>query len=292
MKTEKKFKVYCLRDVKGDIKYIGVTTRSLTRRLGEHRRKVYIPSKLIRIELIASYDNPTNMFALESMLIEQYNLVNIGWNRSKGIIKLPNDLNGKKLEDYLLSEPVYLDIKGKAERNAFWGCTHSDEIKKMIGDRSKGNSYALGNSGRSGLINKKSHNRRIGLANSKSVICLDTNEIFESQATAAKELKLHQSKISSVCLGIRKTTGGLRFAFINDNRPVSQKCDSKETSLIAGNSLSSSDHNVIGNDKRDGSKTTRNWTISSQDPEMDKVQRSADIGVGSEWNRNGKHLTE
>lgn len=98
-------------------------------------------------------------------------------------------------------------------------------------------------------------------------------------------------KFKVYCLGNRKHTKGFTFSFYNNYRTVEEKSSSKETSLIAGKSLSVNDHNVVGNDNREGLKTINDWTISSQDPEMGKVQRSADIGVDSKWNRNGMPLT-
>ena len=50
---------------------------------------------------------------------------------------------------------------------------------------------------------------------SKPVICIETNERFGSIAEAAIKLNVSASKISEVCNGKRKTTGGLNFVFAN-----------------------------------------------------------------------------
>ena len=47
----------------------------------------------------------------------------------------------------------------------------------------------------------------------KPVICIETNEKFESIAKAALKLNVSPTKISEVCNGKRKTTGGLNFVF-------------------------------------------------------------------------------
>lgn len=49
--------------------------------------------------------------------------------------------------------------------------------------------------------------------NSRKVVCIETGEIFNSSGEAARALNLIQSSISAVCLGKRKTTGGLTFKF-------------------------------------------------------------------------------
>ncbi|HET8666841.1 MAG TPA: NUMOD3 domain-containing DNA-binding protein [Terriglobales bacterium] len=49
----------------------------------------------------------------------------------------------------------------------------------------------------------------------RSVRCLTTGEVFMSASEAARVLSLTPAHISSVCRGVRKTTGGLRFAYVN-----------------------------------------------------------------------------
>ena len=50
----------------------------------------------------------------------------------------------------------------------------------------------------------------------KPVRCLDTMAIYESQTEAAKQLGLWATHISHVCTGARKTTGKLRFEFVDE----------------------------------------------------------------------------
>lgn len=72
---EKKFKVYCLRDVNDKIVYIGATRRTLHRRFltgykcFDHRN--------YKIQLIDSFDTPEEMFELESNLIKHYGIQNL-----------------------------------------------------------------------------------------------------------------------------------------------------------------------------------------------------------------------
>ena len=48
----------------------------------------------------------------------------------------------------------------------------------------------------------------------KPVKCVETNQIFDSTAAAAREMNLHRGSISDVCRGKLKTTGGFHFEFI------------------------------------------------------------------------------
>ena len=67
------------------------------------------------------------------------------------------------------------------------------------------------------------HKRKIGLSNNgnkgcgwrrKSVICIETGNIYESMMDAEKEMKIHSSSIGKVCLGERKTAGGYHWKYI------------------------------------------------------------------------------
>lgn len=51
-------------------------------------------------------------------------------------------------------------------------------------------------------------------AKSLKVKCIETNQVFDSMTTAAKEMGLQKSGISRVCLGKQKTTGGYHWEMI------------------------------------------------------------------------------
>lgn len=56
-------------------------------------------------------------------------------------------------------------------------------------------------------------------ARSLPVECIDTGQIFSSIRSAALALGLHETHVGAVCNGNAKTTGGLRFGFI-EKEPV------------------------------------------------------------------------
>ena len=50
--------------------------------------------------------------------------------------------------------------------------------------------------------------------NNKPIKCVETGKIFDSITIAAKEMNLNYERISHVCCGIQKTTGGYHFEYI------------------------------------------------------------------------------
>lgn len=64
-------------------------------------------------------------------------------------------------------------------------------------------------------INYGSRNAKVSKKLSKPIYCKELDRVFDSQQSAARELKLDSGKISNVCNGKRKTTGGYHFTFID-----------------------------------------------------------------------------
>ncbi len=192
----KKYKVYCLRDRQKNIKYVGQTRQSLQKRYNAHKTAKRFPTDEFTIELVADFDEASEMYKLEAMLIEQYNLVNKGWNKEYGKVKVPKETSQA------------------GENNQFYKHSHRPEVREAIGKRSIGNKYAVGSKSRKGLKNSEYHNQRISECSSKPTLCVELNKIFKSVTQAAKELNLQVSKIAAVCRGKRKSTGGYTFRYV------------------------------------------------------------------------------
>lgn len=192
----KKYKVYCLRDKQKNIMYVGQTRQSLSKRAISHRASKRLPTKEFTIELIADFDEAEPMYKLEAMLIEQYDLVNKGWNREYGKVKIPKETSQA------------------GENNQFYGHSHRQEVRDAVGLRSRGNKWALGGKSRRGMKNSPEHNQALLEAAIKPTLCIELNKVFPSARQAAKELNLQESKISNVCTGKRKSTGGYTFKHI------------------------------------------------------------------------------
>lgn len=192
----KKYKVYVLKEKDGKIVYVGQTRQPLSRRYSAHKCSRRFPHNDYTIELVSDFDKPEPMYKLEGMLIEQYDLVDNGWNKSFGYSQCPEQ------------------VSQKGELNSFYGHKHRKEVCDAIGKRSIGNDYAKGNKSRTGHKNSKEHNKTISEKKSKKVMCIDTGEVFKSGRQAAEKMNLQRSKISLVCNGKRKSTGGYRFCFV------------------------------------------------------------------------------
>lgn len=198
MENVKKYKVYLLRDREGEIKYVGQTRQTLSKRFSGHKAQSSFKDEFFTIELVLDFDIPEPMYKLEAMLIEQYDLVNTGWNKSEGYKDCPEQ------------------FEADGEKNGFYGHKHSKEVCNKIGERTKGTSYAKGSKSRSGLKNSPSHTTALVESRERKILCLDTGEVYRSGVEAAKKLGLKRSKICLVCKGQRKSTGGLRFTYVDN----------------------------------------------------------------------------
>ena len=81
----------------------------------------------------------------------------------------------------------------------FFGRKHSEETKKQISRTKKGVP-------RPDMMGAKN-------LSSRSVICLDTHEVFQTASEAAAKYDLDLSSLIRVCKGRAKTTKGFRFAY-------------------------------------------------------------------------------
>lgn len=198
-----KYKVYALTLNKtGEVVYIGQTRQSLNKRLISHRTLGRFPTKDFSINLIASFEDIEPMYQLETILIDQLNMVNIGWNKEYGKRKIPKQTSQS------------------GSNNQFYGHSHRDEIRKAIGQRSIGNKYAKGSKSRKGLKNSERHNLLISIKNSKKVYCKKLDFVFFSCKNAAEYYGLNATKVAAVCRGVRKTTKGYSFTFYTTGQSV------------------------------------------------------------------------
>lgn len=55
--------------------------------------------------------------------------------------------------------------------------------------------------------------KRIGDANSKKILCVETGEIFESMSDVQRKTGISHGNISQVCNGSRKTAGGYHWKY-------------------------------------------------------------------------------
>jgi group I intron endonuclease len=108
------------------------------------------------------------------------------------------------------------------EKNAFFGREHSEDTKKRISETKTGTNKGDKNAFFGKKHSEESRNKMSESHNSKiKVINLDTREIFESitEASTAYNIK-SLSKIGEVCNGKRKTTGGCRWKYYEEEKEL------------------------------------------------------------------------
>lgn len=67
-----------------------------------------------------------------------------------------------------------------------------------------------------GRKHSEEHIRKIAKAKSKKVLCVETGELFESIQDVYRKTGIHQSSISAVCKGKRKTAGGYHWKYLSN----------------------------------------------------------------------------
>ena len=85
----------------------------------------------------------------------------------------------------------------------------SEQTKKKLSEAKAGNQVMKGvklsEEWKKHLSEAQPHKRK--------VLCIETNEVFDSFADAARRTGLNRTKIVSCCTGKRKKTGGLHFRY-------------------------------------------------------------------------------
>lgn len=110
------------------------------------------------------------------------------------------------IDKYKTVETGYNKSIGRTENG---GNIQSEDTRKKASLAKIGNQYMKGK--------KLSEEWKMHLSEAqphkKRIRCIDTGEVFESFADAARKTGLNRSKIVSVCTGSRKSTGGMRFEY-------------------------------------------------------------------------------
>jgi len=176
-------KVYIVKErATGKVVYVGLSKQTLYRRFNGHvQRKNWKRDDYI-IQLVQDELSQDQGVVLEELLIVQYK------TREEGHNIAPMSKNG-------------------------YSCKHSEEQKKKWSEMRKGKPFK--NRQNRTMPNSPDHNRRIGEASSRKVICLNNGMVYPSATKAAKELGVHQTKVSAVCLGQRTHTKQYKFKYLD-----------------------------------------------------------------------------
>lgn len=146
---------------------------------------------------------------LESYWIDYYDAYRDGYNQTIGGggargYKQTNKSNEKRRQSMLgENNPMY----GRTgELNPAYGADHSGEKNGMYG---RHHTESANEKNRQAHIGRKN-------ANSRPVICVETNEFFWSMGEAKRATGCDDTTITRCCRGIKKTCGGYHWRYATD----------------------------------------------------------------------------
>ena len=190
--------------------YVGQTKRTLKERMEEHVRKNSIPvDKDIEKYGIENFDikvidvatNEEELNDKEKLWIRKLNcMLPKGYNQTFGGKTTKGFTHREQSKEKMSKAKSKLYV---GSGNPFFGKRHSEESKEKMSKARKGRKLTT------------EWKEKIGLAQRKKVINLDTGEVFDSIKSAAVHYELKETHITRVCKGKRKTTGGFRWAYYN-----------------------------------------------------------------------------
>lgn len=102
----------------------------------------------------------------------------------------------KEMNLYYDVEPEALIFLTRAEHRKI------DSANKRVSESKKGKKCS------------EEHKRKIGKANSKKILCVETGEVFDSTRDAERKTGVYNSNISSVCNGRYKTAGDYHWKYL------------------------------------------------------------------------------
>lgn len=119
-----------------------------------------------------------------------------------------------ELEKYFIKkyDTVISGYNKSVGRTENGGNIQSEETRRKASEAKMGNQYMKGKR----LSDEWKRHLSEAQPHKKRIRCIDTGEVFESFADAARKTGLNRTKIVSVCTGKRKHTGGMKFEYACD----------------------------------------------------------------------------
>ena len=110
------------------------------------------------------------------------------------------------------------------ERNPMFGKCHAEESKKLMSIRKKGKRSSFYGKHFSEESKQKQRDNHIGRftgadnPHAKSVMCLETGEVFQTLTEASRKTGVHPCSISMAINGTYKTAGKLHWKTMKEER--------------------------------------------------------------------------
>ncbi len=224
----KKMVIYKIQKLRSKKIYIGKTARTLAERLKEHLKesstfygKSYIDNALKKygiekfdIVIIAECETQEQLNELEKYWIKFYDCKRpIGYNLTDGgegtlghIVtkatrqKISKSKTGKKTKPHTQQTKDKIGAANKGRKV-------SQEVRKILSEKHTGKK----------LSEKTRANMSAAKKNKRPVICLETEIIFTSVASAAKWAGIVPCTLTSVLRGRTITAGGYHWKYFDDN---------------------------------------------------------------------------
>lgn len=158
---------------------------------------------------------------LDGQDINKDGYVGVSANPNKRILQHKRRKDNDKLSNFLINNEGFyiLDIVYTGDREECFLIENKLRPKKNIGlNKTIGGKHpSIG--AHTGFKHSDSTKAMMSIKKEKKVLCMDLNIKFNSIKEAKEILGLYL-KISEVCNGKRKTTGGMKFKFIEENQNV------------------------------------------------------------------------
>ena len=199
--------IYLLIDGTNDMEYVGQTRHSLEKRFKEHKRhkKYYIGNAInqhgedmfVKVILKVCY-SPEELSYWERHFIKSRDTMSTnGYNLTEG---------GER--DFRMSPETIAKISAanSGEKHHMFGKHHTDEAKARMSAKITGRHQSEETKALLSSLQTTKH----------AVICIETKEIFDSVAAAARHYKVHRSGIILVCKNHQRAVKGFHLWYLED----------------------------------------------------------------------------